>query len=140
MKIPEWVSIVSVTGTRHGTTLYQKAVLQSNIRHIAWLHHGDCIGADADAHDIARKLGIKIHVHPPDNPTLRAFKGGDRESEPLPYLERNKAIVNAGQWLIATPATTTEILRSGTWSTVRYARKMDKNRLIIYPGGDTSNE
>lgn len=38
------------------------------------LHHGDCVGADADAHRLAREhlTTTRIVVHPPDNPVKRA--------------------------------------------------------------------
>ena len=29
------------------------------------LNHGDCVGADALAHDFAIELGLKVIVHPP---------------------------------------------------------------------------
>jgi predicted Rossmann fold nucleotide-binding protein DprA/Smf involved in DNA uptake len=45
-------------------------------------------------------------------------------------LVRNRAIVNSSGLLIAAPAGE-EILRSGTWSTVRYARSKDKRVRIL---------
>jgi predicted Rossmann fold nucleotide-binding protein DprA/Smf involved in DNA uptake len=55
--------------------------------------------------------------------------------EPLPYLERNHAIVNESDFLIAAPDGP-ETLRSGTWATVRYARKVGKRVLVIMPNGE----
>lgn len=44
-----------------------------------------------------------------------------------PYLERNKDIANEGiDGLIAAPSGWVEELRSGTWATVRYARKLKR--------------
>lgn len=40
-----------------------------------------------------------------------------------PYLQRNDALVEHADLLIAFPRTADEVLRSGTWSTVRRARK-----------------
>lgn len=49
-----------------------------------------------------------------------------------PYLKRNDDIIKNSQILIACPIDKTkEILRSGTWSTIRKARKLDKNVLIL---------
>jgi hypothetical protein len=49
-----------------------------------------------------------------------------------PYLARNKDIVDACTILIATPAQNSEIQRSGTWATVRYAKsKYDRSRIVI---------
>jgi len=46
----------------------------------ATVHHGDCVGSDARFHAICREaLGdaVRIVVHPPENPALRAFMPGD---------------------------------------------------------------
>ena len=55
--------------------------------------------------------------------------------KPKPYLERNKDIVDETGLLIATPKGE-EIVRSGTWSTIRYARKNHKKIIIIMPNGN----
>src|SRR2546421_1503 len=57
-------------------------------------HHGDCIGVDAFAHDVAYDLGYYIFVHPPSDPKFRAFKGARSDPrikilEPRYYLDRN---------------------------------------------------
>jgi len=101
------------------------------------VHHGDCIEADAAAHDIAIRLGKHPVIHPPIDPKYRAFKSAPASHmrEPLPYLERNHAIVNESDFLIAAPSGP-ETLRSGTWATVRYARKVGKRVLVIMPNGE----
>ena len=97
-------------------------------------HHGDCIGADELAHQIACKLNFHIVVHPPNNSRNRAFCGkcdeesGESDSvwwmPKKPYLSRNRDIVDQSNVLIAMPNDPMrEELRSGTWSTIRYARK-----------------
>ena len=40
---------------------------------VSELHHGDAMGADAFAHQIAVSLGMRIVVHPPENNRYRAF-------------------------------------------------------------------
>ena len=87
-------------------------------------HHGDCIGADAFFHMNVYRRG-KVIIHPPKNQTKEAFCGGFYEKkEPKDYLKRNHDIVNASDVLVALPANPTkEVLRSGTWATIRYARK-----------------
>ena len=50
-------------------------------------------------------------------------------------LLRKKAIVRASQVVIVAPGTEQEILRSGTWQTVRFARKYKRPLTIIYPSG-----
>jgi hypothetical protein len=99
-------------------------------------HHGDCVEADALAHDLAHQLKYYIVVHPPINNKARAFKSGDLILATLPYLIRNKRIVEATEKLIAVPAQKEEqFRRSGTWFTIRYARKTGKPVTLIYPDG-----
>jgi hypothetical protein len=50
-----------------------------------------------------------------------------------PYLERNKRIVDNVTLLIATPKEFHHTLRSGTWSTIRYAWKKKIDVVIIPP-------
>lgn len=42
--------------------------------------------------------------------------------------------------MIATPSSKEEELRSGTWSTVRYARKLRRPVTLIYPDGSVVEE
>jgi hypothetical protein len=86
------------------------------------LHHGDCVGWDKQAHDAAKAMGIRTVAHPPSNPSMRAYCEADDVRAPLPYLDRNKAIVAACDRLVAAPDRPEET-RSGTWSTVRHARR-----------------
>lgn len=99
------------------------------------LHHGDCIEADAEAHEIARALGWHIVGHPPTNPHKRAFCQFDEARPPAPYLVRNRHIVNETTALLATPRSFAEVIRSGTWATIRYARKLGRPVIVIYPNG-----
>jgi predicted Rossmann fold nucleotide-binding protein DprA/Smf involved in DNA uptake len=48
------------------------------------------------------------------------------------YMDRNARLVALGDMLLAFPATRAEELRSGTWSTIRRARKAGK-RIVIVP-------
>ena len=129
------------TGTQNGMTPLQKKAFwqflrgyhSSNI--IKEFHHGDCEGADKEAHDMAVYLGVYVVVHPPENSLKRAWCSGNREEKPLPYLKRNTEIVKACDMLIATPKEQEEVLRSGTWATIRRARKQNKPYLIICPEG-----
>lgn len=126
------------TGTKAGMTGNQS-------RTVAWLlkefspanvHHGDCVGADEQFHVLAgMREGVIRHVHPPDEIKYRAFcdvLAHDVLHPPKPYLRRNKDIVDACSVLIAAPAQNIEILRSGTWSTVRFAKtQLPRPRIII---------
>jgi hypothetical protein len=99
------------------------------------LHHGGCRGADEQADAIARSVGAWIISHPgPHGGT-----GGDETRRPLPYLERNRAIVDETDVLVATPQTPDEQMRSGTWATIRYARSQGKPVTVIAPDGSVAN-
>lgn len=95
------------------------------------LHHGDCLGWDQQAHEIARDIGLMIVAHPPEIGAMRAYCDADVVLEPLPYLVRNKAIVRAAECIIAAPDGP-EKLRSGTWFTIRAAKKAGRKVAIIY--------
>jgi hypothetical protein len=86
-------------------------------------HHGDCLMMDEFAAKLASKIGYRIYCHPPIQAVKRAFAQSHVMYGPKPYLERNHDIVNAVERLLAMPNETEEIVRSGTWATIRYARK-----------------
>lgn len=99
-------------------------------------HHGDCIGADFQAHEVAMELGIPIWLHPPENPTKRAFcQGALVVDDTYPYLIRNHHIVEQSEWLIAGPHEPDMVTRSGTWATVRYAMTLSRDIAILLPDG-----
>lgn len=130
------------TGTQKGMTLAQeKGVRSLMVGHPKELHHGDCIGADKVADWIATSYGVPVVVHPPVNESKRAFchssgvDGTRQVLKPKPYLERNRDIVDACDVLIAAPKEMTDQLRSGTWSTVRYAKKQGKQVILVFPDG-----
>lgn len=95
------------------------------------VHIGDCIGGDHDIYLICRELGIRTVCHPPENPSKRAFDEYDEVRPELPYLDRNHNIVDETDFLIACPKKNEEELRSGTWATVRYARKKGKTVYVL---------
>lgn len=126
---------VGFTGTQIGMTSKQARVVARMLHGFKpeEFHHGDCVGADADAHSIASQIGLKIVIHPPEYESKRAFCDGDEVRKKKPYLERNHDIVDETDILIATPKSTKEELRSGTWATVRHARKCGKKVIIVGP-------
>jgi hypothetical protein len=130
---------VGFTGTQIGMSSAQKNELYAFLRKAKSMdgevefHHGDCIGADTEAHDIAMLAGCDIIIHPPTNPKKRSFcQNFKRRANPLPYLERNKHIVDATTVLIVAPKSDVEELRSGTWATYRYAKS--RGGMIILLG------
>jgi len=137
--------IVGFTGTQKGMTVAQLSKFKLVIRELdPWsFHHGDCIGADAQAHDIVQASfpnKVNIHIHPPTNKSKQAFKKGDDVWPIKPYLERNHEMVHACNILIATPGESVMKLRSGTWATIRYAQRHSKHIITIYPDGSVFEE
>jgi len=129
---------IGFTGTRRGMSLEQRAAVRALLNKIRpeSLHHGDAIGADAEAHAIAAELGITIVVHPGPAENQRAFTTGGEVRLPAAYMVRNRAIVDETDALIAVPIDLeTEASRSGTWRTVRYARRTGKLVHVIWPDG-----
>ena len=131
---------VGFTGTRSGMNEYQKIGVHGVLRalkkhgHIEF-HHGDCTGADEQSDEIAHDIGFTVIIHPPINPKQRAYcKNAYEIRDEKEYIDRNHDIVDETDILIAIPHEDTEIKRgSGTWATIRYAKKMKKPIVIIYP-------
>lgn len=134
------------TGTKNGMTLQQDMILRRLLRSVSVedvdeFHHGDCVGADAEAHLIAVALGFEPVLHPPTENKWRAFMRAARVEPPYPYLKRNEHIVEATDMLIATPpGPEANYRRSGTWATVRKARKLKRPVMIIFPDGKVKEE
>lgn len=134
------MTTLGFTGTREGLTEKQYLALRSeisrrNLSPAAIFRHGDCIGADSDAHDVVRTCShARIFGHPPIKSALRAYRKCDHLMPERPYLDRNRDIVNMSDELIACP-NGPERQRSGTWSTVRYACGVGKKVTIIMPDG-----
>ena len=108
-------------------------------------HHGDCIGSDKQAHEMVKryrkntKQSVKLIGHPPRYNKFRAYCDFDMEHKTHEYLRRNHYIVEDTDILIATPLGPEE-LRSGTWSTIRYARQINRTIYIIDPDGKVEKE
>lgn len=139
------MNIVGFTGTRDVITPVQKEAFIKLIKSLNMqeFHHGDCTGWDKSAHDIIKGLQlphhVKIVIHPPNYNGYRAYCKGDVALKTKPYLDRNRDIVNDSDLLVAcVPGK--EKLRSGTWSTIRYARKQNKSIYVVHPDGKIKTE
>lgn len=138
---------IGFTGTRAGMTPEQNDTAHSLFllrfdAMKATIHHGCCRGADGDFHHACLDAGVRNFVlHPGDKIQKARFVHMTTHSQPYTfrdikrYLDRNKDIVNESEVLIATPKTDEEELRSGTWATIRYARRIGRPVLIIWPDG-----
>lgn len=126
---------VGVTGTREGMSQHQKEqfVIKFCELNVTEFHHGDCLGADAEAHDIVREFFPDVHIvcHPPISSYMRAYTKCDEMRAPKDYIPRDKDIVNETDYLIGAPLTDAEVIRSGTWTTIRHARKTGKPHTIL---------
>jgi hypothetical protein len=104
---------IGVTGTRSGATPTQVDAIYKFLNKCVTfcrerdesieLHHGDCVGADADVAELATSLGIRIVCHPPTKEDLRAFVNSDETRKPFSYFERNRNIVDETEILLVVP-------------------------------------
>src|SRR5271168_5416422 len=124
---------VGFTGTHKGALPIQLANAKEKLRLLKEegfdeFHHGACIGADEQVAKIAKDLGFKVVAHPglAKDPTNMLFRSewseNDEILEAKNFIERDHDIVNATEVMLATPLTFEETTRSGTWTTVRYAK------------------
>ena len=130
---------IGFTGNRHGLRIDQKDNIILLLNHYISnsnniiVSHGDCVGADTIFHNLCLNYKkthsdkLMIHIYPPNNSALRANNKADIVMDEAPYLERNLNIIKNSSILIACPIDkNNEELRSGTWSTIRKARKLNK--------------
>lgn len=129
------ITKVGFTSTRHGLTDHQHttlaALLRSFLREGIEFHHGQCRGGDAEGARLAKVMGYRIVSHPPKNPTLRSTVAADEVRPPEDYLVRNRLVVDEVDVLVAAPFEASEVLRSGSWATIRYARRRWPEKLLI---------
>jgi hypothetical protein len=151
--------ILSFTGCRptktrlRGMTDLQRAVVANLLveRQPDKVVHGDCVGSDEVFAELVHELlGVTQILYPgyppgrPDDFSQRAWVDRRWPDECFvqpakPFLERDTDIVLAGEFLLATPRGTKELTYSGTWSTIRRARKHGRRHSIVYPDGSLHN-
>jgi hypothetical protein len=142
---------VGFTGTSDGMTNAQTLEihmllgdLQAYVRSQR-AHHGVCIGSDAQFHKMAKAMGYLTIGHPGVNkdgqPAKRATDVVCDATHPETfYLDRNVQIVIESAILLATPKGMVEEIRSGTWQTIRSARRQKRPRIIVFPDGTSQVE
>lgn len=140
------MSKAGFTGTREGLTGKQvgELTLFLSVRQFDAFHHGACLGADEKAVEIVSILNARpvIVAHPgPETAysSRRAVRLSDEVRPVKHFLTRNCDIVNETDILIACPEGP-EKQRSGTWATIRYARKLKKPIVIFWPDGTKTVE
>jgi hypothetical protein len=104
------------------------------------LHHGDCTGSDEQVFDAAKALGFATVAYPASDvdDRWRAKTESDIIHHAEPALKRNHTIVGRSNVLIAAvhgfnPSKMQE--RSGTWATIRYAKKEGVPFWLVDPLG-----
>ena len=125
---------VGFTGTRQEMTCEQFSALCRVVQTFAGVaewHHGCCVGADAEGVEVANQYapGARVVAHPPANAalvSLNTLDFSDERRDPLPYLDRNRAIVDACDVLVACPKGPEE-RRSGTCAPPSDARSRDSS-------------
>ena len=138
--------IVGVSGSQNANINLHSHLIIGGIREHSdrgdQITQGGCIGADAIAMIVARLVFDRpIHtVLPADH--SKVFAGWRRYTttwEQMPdgtsYMDRNDRLVEQIDKLIAFPMEATEVLRSGTWSTIRRARRKGIPVIIVPLGG-----
>jgi hypothetical protein len=133
---------VGFTGTRFGMTKEQKLGVYELLVEMAGrfrpleAHHGMCDGADWQFHVMAQTgVGARMVGHPGPGEIGDARLKFDFVLPPATHMKRNKTIVLASDYMIATPREALEQLRSGTWATIRMARKANKPLAVVEPSG-----
>lgn len=103
--------------------------------------HGDCVGADTDAHGLALRVGAEVIMRPCTLTRQRSFsEGAKKVYPPKSPLDRNREIVTDSTLMLATPQGFEEKSSGGTWYTIRYARSVRKPLIIVWPDGSTTHD
>jgi len=149
---------VGFTGSRYGMTDIQKKEFRTVFLRMQqmfdWIqfHHGDCVGSDEEAHLLVSQMfidykGGAIHIHPPTIDKNRAYCKSEHKKievvmhSPLTYDLRNIELVKSSEIVIATPdAKRLQTRKGGTWNTIRYAKKLKTDLLILLPAGDLDED
>jgi hypothetical protein len=118
---------VGFTGTQIGMSPFQMEKFLTVFSFLlpTVLHHGMCIGSDEEVEEMVHRCfpHVIVYGHPPINKSKMSTKCRPHHIlQAREYLARNKKIVDRSEALIAAPKGPEE-LRSGTWATIRYAKK-----------------
>jgi hypothetical protein len=138
--------ILGFTGTRRGMTPPQYEVILAYLKDMnpEYVVHGGAIGADEEfgamvihEHElsISNTYTCTMEVYPASRERATRWTSFAKVHQVMLPLERNILIVARCDLLLATPETQQEVLRSGTWATIRAARRSGKSHTIVFPDG-----
>jgi hypothetical protein len=133
---------VGFTGTQHSgvVTDVRLRKLRDKLRRLRRngadeFHHGDCLGMDAIAAELARLVGYRLVAYPGHIVRARANTKADVRHPPKYTLDRNHDIVDAVQLMLAVPEDPERELwgraGGGTWATVHYAQKVGRKVVLL---------
>lgn len=140
---------IGFTGTRWGMSVEQKKAVADLVNELVnrderfEAHHGDCIGADSQFHDIVDvypRRWIVGHPGPADDVGRQAGRLFDFRHGPLPHMRRNRAIVDISTVMIATPFEDEEQKHGGTWKTIGMTRRACRPLAIVLRAGDVRRD
>lgn len=135
-------------------TAEQKAALEHLLTQLqpAEIHHGDCVGADAECAEIAASLTPrpKIVAHPgknanaDDHGLLASSRHNDEVLAAKTHFARNRELVdllvNPDDLLLAAPFDRQPVEFGGTAYTITYCQKRAKKVAIVWPDGHISED
>ncbi len=129
--------VIGFTGTREDMSQTQLECVTQIVRELgpSEVHHGCCVGADAQFHEAMFRDCLVVGYPGPTGPLRATLVGFAVEFGARDYGARNQTIVNVCDVLIAAPAEMAEAPSGGTWQTVRRARAAGKRVVIVWPDG-----
>lgn len=128
---------LGMTGNRNGLSKKAKIAFIELVMdgEFTSLSHGDCVGSDADTHEIATTFGLDTIIHPPKKDNLRAHCKGTVILPEKGYFARNRDIVLTTDYLVGFPATKINPGKGGTWYTIDFALRRKLPVMIIHHDG-----
>lgn len=136
-----------MTGTREGVTDKQKAAFELWLAFhpSVELAHGAAIGADEYVALRVASHGngsfcVAFPSNIPNQTSQRAIKVSHEVHPERPPLERNQDIVEYSNEMLAFPGGMAEKRRSGTWATIRRARRWGRSIQFFWPDGTVTKE
>jgi len=135
--------ILGFTGTRWGTNEAQEEILKRLIRQYMPDNalHGGCQGSDIRFAQLCREINPKCLIERYPGPIGDPFQGSFKDDIIHPnekHLARNRLIVRRADVMIGTPyeyEEPSDNRAGGTWWTIRYARKVHKEIIVIMRNG-----
>lgn len=134
---------IGITGTREGMNAMQKQKVYDLLDQLNCecrmrdvqpeFHHGDCVGVDVEAAEIAASLGYIVIAHPGPKGDLQAGHKSDEIRPNFTHFKRNRNIVDETDVLIVVPLQSEWQPKGGTWYTHDYAVKNGKSLMVFYP-------